>query len=180
MALEGDHRLGEGEGEHVARAAGGEDGQRHAVELGVVDLLEHERSDRQGADAADDADADDEDEQAPQPVAELGEVAGCGEAAEPGEQRRLHGLEHEQRDAGEQHAVAELGDLLPAASAVSSDRMLTSTGPALSSAAAKTDPSNSHPRFGVTSFHDASGPSAASSAGPSMPRSRCRPAATGR
>ena len=112
MALEGDHRLGQGEGDHVAPAAGGEDRQRHPVELGVVDLLQHERPDRQGAEAADDADADDEHEQPAQPVAELGEVAGRGEPAEAGEQRRLHGLEHEQRDAGEQHAVAELGHRL--------------------------------------------------------------------
>ena len=31
-------------------------------------------------------------------------------------------------------------------------------GPALSSAAANTEPSSSQPRFGVTSPHDASGP----------------------
>ena len=112
MTLEGDHRLSESKSDHVARAAGRQDGQGHPVELGVVDLLEHELLHCQGAQAADDADADDENQESAKPVAELGEVAGCGEAAEAREQRGLDGLEHEQRDAGEEHAVAELGDHL--------------------------------------------------------------------
>ena len=109
VSAQGDHRLGEGEGDHVAGAAGGEDRQGHPVELGVVHLLQHERPDRECTEAADDSDADDEHEQPAQSTAELGEVARRGEPAEAGEQRRLHRLEHEQRDAGEQDAVAELG-----------------------------------------------------------------------
>ena len=158
MTLEGDDRLGEGEGEHVAGAAGGEDGERHAVELGVVDLLEDERSDRQRAEAADDADADDEDEQPAQAAAELVEVAGGSETAEAGEQRRLHRLEHEQRDARQQHAVAELGDLRLGLGGVLGQQVGQHRA-GVEQAAANTDPRSSHPRLGVTSFHVASGPS---------------------
>ncbi len=46
------------------------------------------------------------------------------------------------------------------ASSASLASSVVAIGPAFSSVAAKTEPSSSQPRFGVTSAHDASGPGA--------------------
>ena len=80
------------------------------VSVGVVDEVDDERAEHEGAERADDADDEHDHQQALEAGPELVELALGGQPAEAGQQRGLHGLEHEQRDAGEQHAVGELGD----------------------------------------------------------------------
>ncbi len=54
VPLERDDRLGEGEGDHVARRAESEHGERAPGQVGVVDDLDHERPEDERADRADD------------------------------------------------------------------------------------------------------------------------------
>ena len=75
VSLEGDDRLGERQGDHVARTAEGEHGERAAGDVvGAEDHLEDERADEERPDGADDTDDEDRRRQALEPVAELGQL----------------------------------------------------------------------------------------------------------
>ena len=76
------------------------------------------------------------------------------------EQRRLHRLEQQDRDAGEEEADDEVGGDGRAAAGVASTRM-PRTGE-YESSCAKHDPANSQPRFTESSDHGASGPGSSS------------------
>ena len=157
VALERDDGLGERQGDHVAGAAEREHGQRPPGDVvGAVHDVDDERPEHERAERADDTDDEHDQQQALEPAPELVELALGGQPAEARQQRGLDGLEHEQRDAGEQHGVGELRERAPCRRSPASS--VVAIGPALSSAAANTDPSSSQPRFGVTSPHDASGP----------------------
>ena len=107
------------------------------------------------ADDAEHADAGHEQEQLAQAGLEVVVAAGADEPGELGQQRRLHGLEQQDRDAGEEEADDEVGgDVLCAGEA--STRMPI-TG-AYESSCASTEPPNSQPRFTESSDHGASGP----------------------
>ena len=81
-------------------------------QLGAVDELDHERAEHEGAERADDADRGDDDHQPPQPGRGTRRTRPWpASRLRRGQQRGLHGLEHEQRDPGQQHAVGELRDL---------------------------------------------------------------------
>ncbi len=65
---------------HVDRTRQGEHRQRATAQLGVVDGLDHERSDQERADGADHADGGDELHQLGETAAELGELTACGQS----------------------------------------------------------------------------------------------------
>ena len=156
VPAQGDHRLRRGQRQHVARARQGQHGEGATAELGVVEALDHEWTENERAGRADHADRDDDQRQRPQAGAELDELVAGGEPRQPRQQGGLDRLEHEQRNPREQDPVGELGDEL--ALRRRRPAMLAATTPALSSAAPKTEPMSSQPRFGVTSFQVDSGP----------------------
>jgi hypothetical protein len=163
VPAQGHDRLRRRDGGHVDRARQGEHRHRPSGELGLEHQLDDRRADQQRTDRAEDPDAGDQDHEPAEAVDELDEVALGGEPGEPRQERGLDRLEHEQRDARHQHAVAELGDQRLG---LVVRKTVAAIGPALSSAPANTAPSSSHPRFCVTSAHGASGPGSV----PSLPR----------
>ena len=106
---QGDQGLGQRQGQHVDGAGAGQ-----VAEVGVGQLeplaehgRHHERADGEGGDGGQRADGDHDGQQALETGAEVVVAAGAGQVGQLRQQRGLHGLEHEQRDPGDDQPVEE-------------------------------------------------------------------------
>ncbi len=112
MSAQGDHRLRRRQRQHVAGARQRQHGEGPAAELGVVEPLDHERTEEERPGGADHADPDDDQHQGAKAGPELDELVAGGEPRQPRQQCCLDRLEHEQRNPRHQDAVRELRDEL--------------------------------------------------------------------
>ena len=110
MAMEGQHRLASGKGQHVDRGRQRQHGQSAPAEFSAVHHIENPRADPERAQRANGANGAHNDDQEPQAGTKCSELAPCGQPRQTWEKRRLDRLEHEQWDTGQEHAIAEPSD----------------------------------------------------------------------
>ena len=107
-------RHGEGEDEHPAPGREQREVEVAELELGAEEEVADERSERRAADHADDADPAHHEQEVAHAAAEVVGLARAHLRREPRQQRGLHRLEQQDRDARQEQADDEVGDHRPA------------------------------------------------------------------